>query len=124
MQDFDQFEHSRLPEQEPHRRRIADNPEFAHMPPDLWRLLTDMRDRGIRMEAGITGINSAFPKDEDGKPDFHGHRESHKAMIKTAQSIEGIKGELTKKVLGALVVLALSLIGSGAVVQIKDLLVK
>lgn len=125
MQDFDRFENSRMPddfqESQP-RRRAADNPDFSHIPPDLWRLLTDIRDRAIRMEAEMQGVSGAFVKDEDGKPDYRGHREAHRSMIKTAQTLEGIKGDLTKKVLGTLVIIALSLIGSGFVVQLKDLI--
>lgn len=124
------FENSRMPEDfQPSgppgghpRRRATDSDDFAHIPPDMWRLLTDIRDRGIRMEANLAGLNAAFVKDEDGKPDFYGHREAHRTMMKNAQAIEGIKGDLTKKILGGVVVLCLSLLGSGAIVQLKDLL--
>lgn len=124
MPDFDQFENSRISDFQDTgpKRRAADHPEFAHIPPDLWRLLTDIRDRGMRLEAVMDGVNSAFVKNEDGKPDYHGHREAHKSMIKTAQTIDGIKGDLTKKVLGALAVLLVSLVGSGLLYQFKDLI--
>lgn len=121
-----QFENSRMPEDfqdsQPPRRRVADQPDFAHIPPDLWRLLTDIRDRGIRMEAHLSNMNGAFVKDEDGKPDYYGHREAHKTMMKTAQTLDNIKGDMTKKIAGGIVVVALSLLGSGALVQLKALL--
>ncbi len=124
MPTQDQFEKSRVPDFEDSapRRRVADQPEFAHMPPDLWRLLTDIRDRGIRMESHLSSLNGAFVKDEDGKPDYYGHREAHKSMMKDAKTLEGIKGDLTKKIAGGVVVLALSMLGSGALMQLKDLL--
>lgn len=121
----EQFENSRMPDDfqnTGHRRRASDSEEFAHIPPDLWRLLTDIRDRGIRMEANLSGLNGAFVKDEDGKPDFYGHREAHKTMMKSAQTLEGIKGDLTKKIAGGIVILALSLLGSGALMQLKELM--
>lgn len=120
-----QFENNKAPDDfqdsQP-KRRASDQSEFAHIPPDLWRLLTDIRDRGIRMETNLTGVNAAFVKDEDGKPDFYGHREAHKTMMKTSQTLDSIKGDLTKKLLGGVVILVLSLLGSGVIVQLKDLI--
>ncbi len=124
MRDTEPFEHSRMPDfqdSQP-RRRAADNPNFSEIPPDMWRLLTDIRDRGMRLETMMSGVNSAFVKNEDGQPDYHGHRHAHSEMIKNAATIESIKGDLTKKVLGAIVVLVMSLMGSGLLLQFKDML--
>jgi len=118
VSDFEQFKPTEPPTK---RRRASDSQSHIEMPPDMWRLLTDMRDRGIRMENDLKGINSAFLKDEEGAPDYRGHRDEHASDRKNKVMIEAIKGDLTKKLLGALALLACSFLASGALSQVKQI---
>ena len=107
---------------ESRNRRATDREDYAHMPPDLWRLLTDIRDRGARMEQKLDNMTTAFVKDDLGRPDYDGHRRAHNAMVKQAETIESFKMDATKKVLIALVVFIAGLMGSGFLSKLKEML--
>ncbi len=107
---------------ESRNRRVADRDDYAHMPPDLWRLLTDIRERGVRMEQKLDSMTTAFVKDDLGRPDYDGHRRAHSAMVKQAETIESFKMDATKKVLIALFVFIAGLMGSGFLSQLKEIL--
>jgi hypothetical protein len=47
----------------------------------------------------IRDVNTAFPVDDIGRPDYNGHRLSHKASNEVTKTIEGYKVELTKRAL-------------------------
>lgn len=59
--------------------------------------------------ADLTKVNGAFVKDEDGGPDFYGHREDHRAR-KT--SSDEIRSMLRKIAVGVSVVMILTIGGA------------
>ena len=56
----------------------------------------------------IKSIRKAFPKDEEGNPDYDGHRSAHLAWIKDSEDGKELKKYIQKVVLGAAAVAVVS----------------
>ncbi len=59
----------------------------------------NLRIRIEKLEAQIVLIEAAFVKDEDGKPDFSGHRVAHKAWMSRVATLGGWMSSATGKAL-------------------------
>jgi hypothetical protein len=86
-------------------------------------LLLDIKSdiQGIRTELVEfkRDINKAFPKDEDGLPDYAGHRKQHGKMDKEAKKDEEYKTDFVKKLYGWLGIGALGFILSAVIQYIR-----
>lgn len=98
-------------------RRWSDSMQFEKEPSngDIWRLLIEIRDRVARIESRLTAVDTAFVKDDLGRPDYDGHRNAHRKAIKDAETVDAYKMDATKKVIGVIVVLLLGFMASGFV---------
>jgi hypothetical protein len=73
---------------------------------DIQRMLNELTEN----------VHSAFVKDEDGKPNFYGHREEHKANAKKQAALSEYQQEVTKNIIkfvATVVISFLGLVGSG-----------
>jgi hypothetical protein len=73
---------------------------------DIQRMLLELTEN----------VHSAFVKDEDGKPNFYGHREEHKANAKKQAALAEYQQEVTKNIIkfvATVIISFLGLIGSG-----------
>ena len=101
-----------------HRRRASDTPGAPAAAPsnaDLLRAILEVRDR-------LVSIETAFPLNDINKPDFDGHRRDHVVRMKAAETFEGYKVEMTKKVLAGVVGLLFVVFSTGAGDHLKRLL--
>ena len=60
---------------------------------DILEKLTQIQQRQI-------DHSTAFLVNDLGKPDYEGHRQAHKALVKAAEALDGYKTDATKKVIG------------------------
>lgn len=83
------------------RRRASDfQAQQAPQPePTNAQIMAHLVEMKTILTNHIRDVNTAFPIDDIGRPDYNGHRLSHKNMIEAAKTIEGYKTDLTKKVL-------------------------
>lgn len=79
-----------------YNRRESD--QYPHV-----QILLDIRTdlQGIKNELVEfkKDVNKAFPKDEDGLPDYVGHRKGHEKDNKEADKLNDYKNDFTKKLL-------------------------
>ncbi len=52
----------------------------------------------------ITGMRRAFPKDDEGKPDYDGHRTAHLAWISDTKTTKDLKSYIAKVMMAAVAV--------------------
>lgn len=68
------------------------------------------------IQRALDAVEAAFPKNEDGKPDFYGHKEEHKATAAKKKTLTDYQNRFTEKlvigVAGAVMSL-MAVIGSG-----------
>lgn len=60
---------------------------------DILQKLTEIQQRQL-------DHSTAFLVNDLGKPDYEGHRQAHKAMVRAAEALDGYKTDATKKVIG------------------------
>lgn len=78
---------------------------------------TEIKKQLDRIEAEVHVLTEAFPRNEDGSIDVHGHRQAHEEAIKAAQEQQafwrGLKLDLAKNgIRGVIfVVLGLAFVG-------------
>lgn len=82
----------------------------------------DLSARVRRLEAEMSRVISAFPKNDLDLPDYDGHRKSHNALRKSEEVFESYKVKTTEKVISLIVVFLLGLVGSGLLQQVKTFL--
>ena len=82
-------------------------------PSDVMSMLREIRDKLADLERDLVDHQTAFVKDDLGQPDFHGHRKAHIKMNTNQKLVESYKADVTKQILGALVVFLLGLFASG-----------
>lgn len=96
---------------------VPSNPA-PHGDAEVLRLLVEIKSEvsNVRMELAAHKIEviRAFLKDEDGFPDFDGHKRDHAARRDSAKAIDSYKAEAARKVVtmatgGGLLVLALAM---------------
>lgn len=111
--------------EEPKNRRASDpNSGVAPTPEAIWKLLLEIRDRVVAMEALHTSQSEAFVKDDLGKPDYHGHRKAHAKQQKYAEIVENYKVGVTKRILGYISVFVVGLVVAGFVETLRAALAK
>jgi hypothetical protein len=60
-------------------------------------------DEITKMKQVLSALEDAFPRDDLGKPDYHGHRKEHAEKREDDERMAGIKDEAAKHVmLGAI----------------------
>lgn len=69
----------------------------------------------------IAEIHTAFVPDDLGNPGFHGHRNAHRKEIAKSQALDGIKMDVTKRVIQGGLALLCTLAGAGAMSYIAKL---
>lgn len=99
---------------EPHVEKRATHRGDEPTPRELGGAITSIRK-------DIEGIAAAFPQ-KNGKPDFSGHCADHEYRIEKDKVYASYKVEATKKVIGAVVGLALLAFGTGLIEYAKKLL--
>ena len=82
-------------------------------PSDVMSMLREIRDKLADLERDLVDHQTAFVKDDLGQPDFHGHRKAHIKMNTNQKLVESYKADVTKQILGALVVFLLGIFASG-----------
>lgn len=80
---------------------------------EIWRLLIEIRDRVARIESRAAAVDTAFVVDDLGRPDYDGHRASHRRMIKDAEAVDQYKMDATKKVIGIAIGVVVLLLTTG-----------
>lgn len=105
-----------------YKRRSSDLTTSGNVPTisDVWRLSVEIREQVEIIERRQAETVSAFPANDLGKPDYDGHRRSHKKLSDNELLMEGYKSEATKKVLGLLVVFVVGLIASGLLSRLTE----
>lgn len=73
---------------------------------DIWAKLQEIEHRQI-------SNTSAFLTNDLGRPDYDGHRNAHKQLIKSAEALDGYKTEATKKIVGIVIGVVTTLAGAG-----------
>ena len=81
-------------------------------------MLTELEKRLDLLEHGYEYVRSAFPTNDLGKPDFDGHRKSHIQLFDESKIVQGYKGDVTRAILSAVVVVLLTMLVSGFFVAI------
>ena len=75
--------------------------------------LTSTITQFMTEQAGfISAIKKAFPKDDDGHPDYDGHRSAHLSWIKDSAEEKEFKSYVKKVVTGAVAIALLSWLAS------------
>lgn len=121
---MDQFEHEEFGPSEFPRRNPGRRATDIHGPTlaDLMKVLETIKHDVARVNTNLTSINSSFPLNDIGQPDYDGHRKDHVHRIKAAETMEGYKVDATKKVLLWAVGAVLFLVSTGAIEHIKKVL--
>ena len=89
------------------RRRATDDLREPTLS-DIWQKLMEIEQRQI-------AHSTAFLVNDLGTPDYEGHRQAHRAMVKAAAALEGYKTDATKKVIGAVLGVVGTLLALGVV---------
>jgi hypothetical protein len=105
------FQHSVHPPLHDRRASVQDNNS---------KLLAEIHATVTTINSRMDSMSDAFVKDDLGKPDYHGHRKAHLEMMKAATAVEGIKLDMTKKVLGVMLMFVLGLVAAGFIDYLKD----
>ena len=71
------------------------------------------------IEHSHSSMREAFIQNDLGKPDYDGHRRGHKQLVKEAEVVEGYQIDATKKVVGVVVLGAITLLLTGALEWLK-----
>lgn len=79
-------------------------------------VLLEIRARVKRMEENFS---SAFVKDDNGEPDFVGHRQFHRLKIDEARAAGAVREDVTKKVVSWMSIAGLTVIGYALLDWIK-----
>jgi len=87
-------------------------------------LLTSINLKVDRVESALAAVTDAFPKNTVNKPDFDGHRTFHERKIDDAKLMQSYKVDTTKKILGAVGLFLLMLLGSGLMSYIKEVVAR
>jgi len=116
QQTVQHFERRASDQPQHYERRASD--QLPHV-----SLLLDIKSdiQGIRTELVEfkRDINKAFPKDEDGLPDYVGHRKQHGKIDKEAKKDEEYKTDFVKKLYGWIGIGALGFILSAVIQYIR-----
>ena len=80
----------------------------------------DLHARLSVVEHSHSSMREAFIQNDLGKPDYDGHRRGHKQLVKDSEVVEGYQIDATKKVVGAVVLGAITLTMSGALEWLKS----
>ena len=102
---------------------MPDHSALEQLEKDVGKLtgfLTDLNDRLSAIEHRNGYVSSAFPYNDLGKPDYDGHRKSHLQQIADAKIVEGFKVDAAKKVMGIIITVLLTIIGSGLVATLSE----
>jgi len=99
------------------QRRWADHQDAT--PDNIWKLLLEIRAELQSMKQDHTHVTEAFVKDDLNKPDFHGHRKAHIDMMKEAAVVDTYKQDVTKKIIGIVVVFVVGLLAAGFLETIR-----
>lgn len=91
---------------------------------EIWRLLIEIRDRVARIESRAAAVDTAFVVDDLGRPDYDGHRASHRRMIKDAEAVDNYKMDATKKVIGIAIGFVVLLMTTGFVQELMGKIAK
>lgn len=86
-----------------HNEKPMERRDMAAQLDEVHRMLLELMEN----------FHSAFPKNEDGHPDFYGHREDHKTRMKQKAQMDEYRHEFTKKVVIFFATLLISLVGTG-----------
>ena len=78
-------------------RRASD--QLPHMSL-LLEIKTDVQAIRSELVEFKRDVNKAFPKDEDGIPDYAGHRKIHERQNKESEKLDEYKTDFAKKILG------------------------
>lgn len=78
--------------------------------------VADLEQRVAKLEENL---KQAFPKNDLGQPDFDGHRKDHVRRIEESEQMRGYKEDVTKRVLGVIVMGLVGLILLGLVEYMK-----
>jgi hypothetical protein len=105
---------SRQFEQSSFGRRSSDyNPQPSLA--DVMAAINSVQTQVSEIRSGIKGIESGFPRNDLGAPDFDGHRRDHLQRIKIDKTVENFKLHAATKlglwvmaILGAILVTGLS----------------
>lgn len=101
------------------QRRASDI--VGHTPPtilDTWDILIEVRNRLEDIEDKQNLSDTAFTKNDLGKPDYEGHRAALHKTLKAQMLMEDYKVTATKKVLGVVVIFFLGILASGFMVTV------
>lgn len=98
-----------------HNRRVSDLTPEGKEPTivDVWRLLSDMKDRVLVCEARHEEISDAFVLNDLKRPDYDGHRRAHLLQIDEAKKLDDYKMDATKKLIGMFVVFFIGMFTTG-----------
>lgn len=106
------------PNQQPVGRRAVDQ-QNDRVLADILSLNVEIRDRVVALESMHKHQSEAFVKDDLGHPDYHGHRKAHLQMIKDADVVSGYKQDATKKIIGIVITVMLTLLAAGFIESLK-----
>lgn len=87
---------------------------------DAWNLAIEIRDRLEKVERRQKEQATAFPINDLNTPDYDGHRKDHVAMREEQKTLTGYKTDITKKILGLVVLALLGLTLSGMLNRLAE----
>lgn len=80
---------------------------------DVWRLVTEIRDRLEKVERQQEEHVTAFSINDLNKPDFDGHRKSHAKLVKSEEIMDSYKKDATKEIISIAVIFLFGLFSTG-----------